>query len=712
MRVRSTAAGGGGLLFLFFTTAQLLTGTAAGGSDPINFSFPYFSPSNRSAFNISTNAGGISEIEKALQITPDTSNVAAYLLSKSGRIVLSQPFRLWDGAAGGTTRRVASFNTSFDINIARSDNATLTPGEGFAFIIVPDPGDPPAGSDGGYLGLTNSSLDGQASNRLVAIEFDDVKQPYDPDGDHVGLDINSVRSNVTSSLAQAGIDISPVSAVNYTVWINYDGAAKQILVRMAKGGKPIPETAVLTSNIDLSEYVSEKSYFGFSAATGAADYQRNSVLAWNLTVENLGDGGGAGSSSGWKVAAGAAVGAVVLVVAVVAAAVWWAKKRRKEEAAVAGPRALEGKLRSLPGMPREFEYKELKKATNNFDEKMKLGQGGFGVVYMGMLPAPEGEEVAVAVKRFSREDKANNQDDFLKELTVINRLRHKNLVRLLGWCHSNGVLLLVYDYMPNGSLDHHLYGVLSGDGGSRPILPWNRRTQILTGVASALHYLHHEYDECVVHRDIKSSNIMLDADFNALLGDFGLARVLDAGNTSYIELEIAGVPGTMGYIAPECFHAGKATRESDVFAFGAVVLEVVAGRRPRSSDLPGDFHLLADWVWDLHCNGLILDAVDQALEGEYAGEDARRLLLLGLACSHPLPAERPKTAAILRIISGSVPPPEVPEVKPAFRWPPAFHAGDEESSGLLGGGERSLSTSALLYATYFRNMRVDDVATV
>uniref|UniRef100_R7WAF1 Lectin-domain containing receptor kinase A4.1 n=1 Tax=Aegilops tauschii TaxID=37682 RepID=R7WAF1_AEGTA len=144
-----------------------------------------------------------------------------------------------------------------------------------------------------------------------------------------------------------------------------------------------------------------------------------------------------------------------------------------------------------------------------------------------------------------------------------------------GWCHQNGVLLLVYDLMPNGSLDRHLFP-RSGDAPSRT-LSWEQRYKVAAGVASALNYLHHDYDHVVIHRDMKPSNIMLDAAFNARLGDFGLARALDADKTSYTDR--AGLPGTLGYIAPECFHTGRATRESDVFGFGAVVLEIVCGRR-------------------------------------------------------------------------------------------------------------------------------------
>lgn len=233
---------------------------------------------------------------------------------------------------------------------------------------------------------------------------------------------------------------------------------------------------------------------------------------------------------------------------------------------------------------------------------------------------------------------------------------------VLGWCHKYGKLLLVYEYMPNGSLDKHLFV-----GPNIEVLGWNVRYKIISGVASALQYLHNEYDQRVVHRDLKASNIMLDSNFNARLGDFGLARALDNEKTSYAEAE--GVLGTMGYIAPECFHMGKATQQSDVYAFGAVVLELVCGRRPGARI--GGFQLLVDWVWYLHRDGRLLEAVDPRLGEDFVAPEAERLLLLGLACSHPTAAERPKTQAIVQIISGTVPAPVVPPFKPAFVWPAA-----------------------------------------
>ena len=247
-----------------------------------------------------------------------------------------------------------------------------------------------------------------------------------------------------------------------------------------------------------------------------------------------------------------------------------------------------------------------------------------------------------------------------------------------GWCYEKGKLLLLYDFMPNGSLDKHLY-----EASNQNTLNWRRRYRILAGVASALHYLHNEYDQKVVHRDLKASNILLDSDYNARLGDFGLARSLDNERNSYAELGLAGVPGTMGYVAPECFHTGRATPESDVYGFGAVVLEVICSRSPGISiNHHQRLYSLVDWVWMLHREGNIEEAIDERLGNDYVDDEAKKLLLLGLACSHPIASDRPQTQDIFQIISGTMPVPNVPPFKPAFTWPSMVTAFSSSDSTL------------------------------
>ncbi|XP_077216293.1 putative L-type lectin-domain containing receptor kinase S.5 [Tasmannia lanceolata] len=596
----------------------------------------------------------------ALQITPDTINSNFNLANRSGRVMYSKSFLLWKGDKNSTSpQTLASFSTSFLVNIFRPNN--FTSGEGLAFLIAPNL-TMPSSSQGQWLGLTNLTTDGNPLNQFIAIELDTFQESFDPNNNHIGLNINSVKSNITYNLSSIDIELAPIDPKNYTIWVDYNGSSTLLNVYIALEGKPKPISPVIQKNINLKEIIAPESYFGFSASTGNTS-ELNCVLMWNLTVETL-----PMDKDPSRVVLLLAIGIPILTLVIVGCLVGYYLYKKRIE----GDASILGTLKSLPGTPREFLFKDLKRATNNFDERNKLGQGGFGVVYKGFLAK---ENIEVAVKKFSREN-IKGRDDFLAELIIINRLRHRHLVRLVGWCHKNGMLLLVYDYMPNGSLDKYLFG----EPESEKSLSWVRRYNIISGVASALHYLHDEYDQKVVHRDLKASNIMLDSDYNARLGDFGLARALDNEKTSYAELE--GVAGTMGYIAPECFHTGKATCESDVYGFGAVVLEVVCGQHPRVN-IEG-FHFLVDWVWRLYREGRILEAVDERLKEDYVAEDVERLLKLGMACSHPTPSERPKTQAIVQIISRSVPPPWVPPIKPSFVWPTMGPVGDDDSSVATG----------------------------
>lgn len=221
----------------------------------------------------------------------------------------------------------------------------------------------------------------------------------------------------------------------------------------------------------------------------------------------------------------------------------------------------------------------------------------------------------------------------MAEICTIGRLRHKNIVQLQGWCHEGKHLLLVYEYMSNGSLDRFI---------GRCFLDWKTRFKILTGLASALLYLHEECGNPVVHRDVKPNNIMLDSDYNAQLGDFGLARLLQ--NDASVTTMLAGTPG---YLAPEVGFTGKATPDSDVYSFGMVVLEVVCGRRSRGIT---EETSLVDYVWILHGKDALLQCVDSMLKGEFDEEQVKRTLVVGLACLHPDFMLRPRMRKVIQIL--------------------------------------------------------------
>ncbi|XP_074375284.1 L-type lectin-domain containing receptor kinase IX.1-like [Apium graveolens] len=305
---------------------------------------------------------------------------------------------------------------------------------------------------------------------------------------------------------------------------------------------------------------------------------------------------------------------------------------------------MENMTRNAANAPRIFTYRQLSKATHHFSRERLLGSGGFGSVYQGVLQ----DRTTIAVKKISATS-TQGEKEYLAEICTIGRLRHKNLVQLQGWCHERDQLLLVYEYMPNGSLDKFI-----GKG----FLNWKTRYQILNGLASVLVYLHEECGVPVVHRDVKPNNIMLDSDFNPHLGDFGLARLLQTD--SYVTTMVAGTPG---YLAPEVSFTGRATPESDVYSFGMVVLEIVCGRRSRGIM---EENSLVDSVWNVYEKGDILKCVDQKLEGNYCEEQVKRCIVVGLACLHPDFMLRPRMRKVVQILMNeSEPLMKLPECRPS-----------------------------------------------
>ncbi|CAN6247845.1 unnamed protein product [Urochloa humidicola] len=628
----------------------------------ITYSFPSFDIGLLMNPNAMAFLGNSSVSQGSLQLTPDSLNdPSKFLVNQSGSVLLLPAVKLWSVDSHGV-KHDASFNTSFTMILYRLTKEIK--GEGLAFVIVPTLNGPLPGSHGGFLGLTNTTARSASSSSFVAVEFDTVKQWYDPDDNHIGLNIGSIYSEPAVSLSslQPPRNISLLSStdsppVTYTVWIDYNGVGHHIWVYMDVEGQPKPTQPHLDAPLNLSYHVPQRAYIGFSASTGVG-YELNVIRSWNLTVDKL---PADGPNKQWKLVLPAVLGSAAVTFVMISVAAFYFNSKYKE---LKMEMMLSEALRRLPGTPREFKYAMIRKATNKFHKTRKLGQGGFGAVYKGTLlrSGKEGKtRVEVAVKRFTRNDN-RCYDDFLAEVDIINRLRHRNIVPLVGWCYQKGELLLIYEYMPNGSLDQHLFSK------EQPIIGWGIRYNIVMDVAAGLHYVHHEHEHMVLHRDIKASNIMLDSTFSARLGDFGLARVVSFNKNSYTDL---GVAGTWGFIAPEYSVCHKATRKTDVYAFGVLILEIATGRRALG-ECHETFQLLSDWVWKLHREGRLIEAIDDNVTSmeEFNTDDAIRLLLLGLACSNPNPLDRPSMAEVVQVIAKSAKPPAVPLVKPTFVWPP------------------------------------------
>ncbi|KAF7015408.1 hypothetical protein CFC21_029260 [Triticum aestivum] len=289
-----------------------------------------------------------------------------------------------------------------------------------------------------------------------------------------------------------------------------------------------------------------------------------------------------------------------------------------------------------------LDLSTLRAATDNFAESNKLGEGGFGAVYKGVLS--EGEEIAV--KRLSQSS-TQGIEELKTELVLVAKLQHKNLVRLLGVCLEGQEKLLVYEYMPNRSLDTVLFDAEKSRG-----LDWGKRLKIVNGVARGLQYLHEDSQLRIVHRDLKASNVLLDSDCNPKISDFGLAKLFGWDQSQAVTSHIAG---TYGYMAPEYAMRGQYSVKSDAFSFGVLLLEIVTGRKNSSFASPDSEPSLdlLSLVWEHWTTGTVEELVDPSLGGRSPGGQMLKLVNIGLLCVQDSPADRPTMSAVNVMLSSS-----------------------------------------------------------
>ncbi|XP_061363728.1 L-type lectin-domain containing receptor kinase S.4-like [Gastrolobium bilobum] len=588
------------------------------------------------ATNISINGSAVVVDNGILQLTNDNNKVL-------GHAFYSNPIHFKNSTNG----KVSSFSTAFAFAI--TTRYTNQGGHGFAFTISPSKALPGAYPNQ-YLGLLNPHDVGNFSNHLFAVEFDTVQDYdfYDINGNHVGINLNNMKSSM-SVPAQQFTDGSTKKVLNLKcgkviqAWVDYNSSRNQLDVRLSSTSSK-PSFPILSYNVDLSPILEDAMYVGFSASTGMLA-SWHYILGWSfkmngeaksLNLETLPPLPQSKKSTK-TVIVGVTVSAAILTMIV---AIFWLGtylvRKMKNDFIEAW---------EVDIGPHRFPYEELKQATRGFNEKQLIGFGGFGRVYKGVLP---NSNTQVAVKRISNDSK-QGWEEFVSEIATIGRLRHRNLVQLLGWCRKGCDLLLVYDFMPNGSLDKYLFDE------PKEILRWEQRFNIIKGVACGLVYLHEEWEQAVIHRDIKAGNVLLDSEMNGRLGDFGLAKLYEHGANP----TTTRVVGTLGYLAPELTRTGKPTTSSDVFAFGTLLLEVVCGRRPFEPKALPEELILVDWVRDRWRDGAVLEVVDPKLCGEFDRVQALMVLKLGLMCSNDSPGERPSIRQALMYLKGELPLSEV-----------------------------------------------------
>uniref|UniRef100_A0A1J3FWS7 non-specific serine/threonine protein kinase n=2 Tax=Noccaea caerulescens TaxID=107243 RepID=A0A1J3FWS7_NOCCA len=339
------------------------------------------------------------------------------------------------------------------------------------------------------------------------------------------------------------------------------------------------------------------------------------------------------------IAGGVAAGAALLFAVPAIALAWWRRKKPQDHffdvPAEEDPEVHLGQLK-------RFSLRELQVASDNFSNKNILGRGGFGKVYKGRLA----DGTLVAVKRLKEERTQGGELQFQTEVEMISMAVHRNLLRLRGFCMTPTERLLVYPYMANGSVA----SCLRERPESQPPLDWPKRQRIALGSARGLAYLHDHCDPKIIHRDVKAANILLDEEFEAVVGDFGLAKLMDYKDTHVT----TAVRGTIGHIAPEYLSTGKSSEKTDVFGYGVMLLELITGQ--RAFDLArlanDDDVMLLDWVKGLLKEKKLEALVDVDLQGNYIDEEVEQLIQVALLCTQGSPMERPKMSEVVRMLEG------------------------------------------------------------
>ncbi|KAL3524494.1 hypothetical protein ACH5RR_017328 [Cinchona calisaya] len=630
--------------------------------------FPDFSPYSSRINQDVTLLGraSISQVKKCIQI-PTQENDLRHM---AGRAIYSSPIRLLDPA----TQTPASFQTTFSFqfqtplnasnyssnhstttssgqfSLDDTDTSTSTGGSGLTFIIVPD--EFTVGRPGPWLGMLNDVCDDDY--KVVAVEFDAHQNPEfgDPNDNHVGINLGSIVSATAVNASEVGVYLKDGSI--HRAWIFYDGQKKHMAIHLGKDGENLPPKPLFSGPLDLSPFLKEYMFVGFSASTGNCT-QIHNIMSWNFTST---------SQASLRVPSAETceskiisqepprprsrseppssflifLAAVILLLAVLINLCLSGRRKHKEsdENNLVLP---EKKQRPRPpNKPRRFTRAEISSATRGFSESQILGGDEKSVTYKAMVQ--NGGCNNAVVKRFLTrffEVQGLDRRRVHKEIKAISKIRHPNLVPIRGWCFDNKEAVVVYDYIPNGSLDKWLYGV--------GVLPWTRRFKAVKDVAEALSYLHSNQ---LAHKNVKTSSVFLDVSFRAVVGDFGF--VLPSFESTRFESIVS--------------------QTADVFNFGVFILEVVAGRgRGRGRANPGEMDLL-EMAWALHEGGeKKVSLVERKMGSVVNPDQVNRVIEVGLLCSLNENRGRPRMEQVVEYLNLEKPIPELPPGRPVSLFP-------------------------------------------
>ncbi|KAK6155451.1 hypothetical protein DH2020_009699 [Rehmannia glutinosa] len=578
--------------------------------------FPNFGPNNPSrTLNQDITLLGsaaISPENGCIQIPENNLQYSA------GRAIYSSPIRLFDP----NTRTPASFD----------------------FIIVPD--EFTVGRPGPWLGMLNDACEDEY--KVVAVEFDTRMNPEfgDPNDNHVGINLGSVVSNIVINVSEFGVHLNDGTV--HRAWIIYDGYKKFLEIYLGPDGIVRPARGVYSGNLDLSPYLNEYMFIGFSGSTGNNRTEVHSICSWNFTsvsraflrvpsaesceskfaIENYPNVSSKTPSSFYIF-----VAVVVLVLITMVSLYFNRKPKETNDSDEITVVPKEKQRPSPPTRARKFNLAEINSATRGFAELQVLGSDSRSVTYKGSLV----NGCNVVVKRFSGKflsARVSDRRRMIKEVKAVGKIRHPNVVSIRGWCFDRQETIVVYDFVPNGSLDKWLFGF--------GVLPWTRRFKVVKDVAEALSYLH---SKDLAHKNVKTSSVFLDVSFRALVGDFGF--VLSTIESTRFESLVS--------------------QKVDIFEFGVLVLEVVSGRTRRSVN-PGELDLL-DLAWAMHETDEKAKLVDRRMGPVVNPDQAIWVLEVGLMCTLNDNKGRPNMEEVVEYLNFERPVPELPATRPVSLFP-------------------------------------------